>query len=317
MTGQRAMEAFLSNALERGQSPATARAYRTDLTEFGRFARSYLSAPGSEEKDYDPARVDTLLIRAWLSMLYKKNSRRTMARKLSALRSFFCFMEKEGMVSSNPAEAVLSPKSARPVAGYLTVDEAFGLLDALSGQDPQDLRDRAMLETLYSTGLRVSELAGMDLADLSFENKLVSVIGKGNKQRIVPIGDKALAAIRAYRESLDAKKAKVADHRAVFLNRFGTRLTTRSIARSLDAAVRRIALAKNVSPHKLRHSFATHLLDAGADLRSVQELLGHASLSTTGMYTHVSIRRLAEAYDAAHPRAGRVHKREEDDDHGR
>lgn len=309
LTGRKMMEAFLANVLARGQSPGTARAYRADLEGFAGFAAAYQAPPGTEARDFDPGAVDTLLIRAWLSELYKKNSRRTMGRKLSALRSFFSFLEKEGRVSANPAEAVLTPKSKRPAATYLTVDEAFGLLDSVSGQDRLSLRDRAMLETLYSTGLRVSELAGMNVNDLSLDEGLVSVIGKGNKQRIVPIGEAAVSAIRAYRASLTAKPDKVEDNQAVFLNRFGRRISTRSIARVLDRAVTKIAMAKKISPHKLRHSFATHLLDAGADLRSVQELLGHASLSTTGMYTHVSISRLASAYDGAHPRAAR--KRED------
>jgi integrase/recombinase XerC len=198
---------------------------------------------------------------------------------------------------------VLTPKQAGRVPAYLTVDDMFRLLDGIGGTGVLDLRNRAIFETLYSCGLRVSEIAGLDRRDVDEAEGLVRVMGKGKKERIVPIGQKALAAIAAYRRQLAVEgKGAGGSTEALFLNRNGGRLTPRSIARILDRLVAACALAVPVSPHALRHSFATHLLDAGADLRVVQELLGHKSLSTTQRYTHVSIDRLMEVYDKAHPR---------------
>ncbi|MFH2098451.1 MAG: tyrosine-type recombinase/integrase, partial [Pseudomonadota bacterium] len=239
-----------------------------------------------------------------LGFLHKKgDSRASMARKLSALRSFYRFLEKMGAIDRNPAKAVATPKKEKKAVSWLTVDEAFDLLDASTGTPVLDLRDRAILETLYSTGVRVAELAGTNLYDLDYRAGTLRVTGKGNKQRIVPIGQKAREAIREYRAALEEDGPEGRDPGAVFLNHRGGRLTVRSIARVVDKAVLRAGLGRPVSPHGFRHSFATHLLDGGADLRSVQELLGHVSLSTTGVYTHVSMDRLAKAYDRAHPRA--------------
>ncbi|MBU2489502.1 MAG: tyrosine-type recombinase/integrase, partial [Proteobacteria bacterium] len=250
------------------------------------------------------ARADRLAIRAYLGFLHKKgDSRASMARKLSALRSFYRFLEKMGAIDRNPAKAVATPKKEKKAVSWLTVDEAFDLLDASTGTPVLDLRDRAILETLYSTGVRVAELAGTNLYDLDYRAGTLRVTGKGNKQRIVPIGQKAREAIREYRAALEEDGPEGRDPGAVFLNHRGGRLTVRSIARVVDKAVLRAGLGRPVSPHGFRHSFATHLLDGGADLRSVQELLGHVSLSTTGVYTHVSMDRLAKAYDRAHPRA--------------
>jgi integrase/recombinase XerC len=280
-------------AAEKGFSAHTLRAYRRDLTEFAAFA--------ADQDAVTVADVDPLTIRGYLGFLHRKNAKATMARKLSALRSFFRHLVKRRDLGENPAEGVLTPKQSRRVPAYLTVDDMFRLLDGIGGTGVLDLRNRAIFETLYSCGLRVSEIAGLDRRDVDEAEGLVRVLGKGKKERIVPIGRKALAAIAAYRRQL-AVEGKGEAREALFLNHNGGRLTPRSIARILDRLVAACALAVPVSPHALRHSFATHLLDAGADLRVVQELLGHKSLSTTQRYTHVSMDRLMEVYDKAHPR---------------
>jgi integrase/recombinase XerC len=293
------VDAFLAQQAQNGYSPATIRAYRADLEEFVAIARQHLG----QDEDPDPAQMDVLVVRAWLSSLYKKNKKSTMGRKLSALRSFFRFLEKAQAVDSNPARAVHTPKKPRHTARHLSVDEAFGLLDSIETDTVLSARNRAMFETLYSTGIRVAELVGLDMTDIDVNGGLLRVIGKRNKERIVPIGAKALDAIKEYRRKMEPHKLPESDPKAAFLNRNGGRITTRSVRRILEQAVLKAGLQKPVSPHGLRHSFATHLLDGGADLRAVQELLGHASLSTTGVYTHVSVTRLMEAYDKAHPRS--------------
>lgn len=291
------IQAFLAYAADRGYSPATCRAYGTDLFELTAF---FAQNEAGEKAAWD--KVDVLAIRAYLSHLHGKNAKVTVARKLSALRSFFRFLEKRGVLDANPAEAVVSPKKRKYVASYMTVDEVFGLLDSMPETTWRQARDRAMFETLYSTGIRVAELAGLDVPDVDFSGGLVRVLGKGGKERIVPIGDKALDKIRAYRALAGAEAFAAKDPQALFLNKSGGRMSDRSVRRVLEDLVRRLGMAKPVSPHTFRHTFATHVLDNGADLRSVQELLGHASLSTTAVYTHVSLGRLMEAYDKAHPR---------------
>lgn len=292
----RAIDQFIdAMAAEKGFSAHTLRAYRRDLAEFAAFA--------ADQDAVTVAEVDALTVRGYLAFLHRKNAKTTMARKLSALRSFFRHLVKCGDLEESPAEGVLTPKQPKRVPAYLTVDDMFRLLDGIGGSSVLDLRNRAIFETLYSCGLRVSELAGLNLRDVDEAEGLVRVMGKGKKERIVPIGRKALGAIAAYRRQLAVEgKGAGASSEALFLNKNGGRLTPRSIARILDRLVAACALAVPVSPHALRHSFATHLLDAGADLRVVQELLGHKSLSTTQRYTHVSIDRLMETYDKAHPR---------------
>ncbi len=302
LTFARAIEDFIEAiAAEKGHAANTCRAYRRDLDEFAAFAAG--GGAAEQAAELPVAAVDPLVIRAYLGALHKKNAKATMARKLSALRSFFRHWVKRGHLRENPAETVLTPKQSRKVPVYLTVDDMFRLLDGIGEKTVFDLRNRAIFETLYSCGLRVSELAGLDTTAIDDAGGRVRVLGKGSKERIVPIGKRALDAIEAYRRRL-AAEGKVASGGAgpLFCNKDGGRLTTRSIARILDRLVAACALSVPVSPHALRHSFATHLLDAGADLRSVQELLGHKSLSTTQKYTHVSIDRLMETYDKAHPR---------------
>ncbi len=299
---------FLS--LEKGYSAHTCRAYSRDLEDFLEYFMNNRALPVScEEGDPESDSVDieavsSLVVRGYLGLLHRQKVKKTsIARKVSSIRSFFRFLEKHGVVSQNPAESVSTPKQEKPVPSYLTVDEVFRLLDSVDTSTLLGKRNLAVLETLYSTGIRVSELVGLNVRDVDFSAKQVRVLGKGGRERIVPIGSPALDAIAGYRRSLRARnKTAQADSGALFLNKNMGRLTSRSVARLLSKTALDAGLSIPVSPHDLRHSFATHMLDAGLDLRLVQELLGHKQLSTTQKYTHVSINRLMEAYDKAHPR---------------
>jgi len=295
-----------SLATEKGYSDHTLRAYSNDLEAFFAFvAESQTSTQGHQKRKraVSPTQIDGIIIRGYLGFLHLQNKKTTIARKLSAVRSFFRFLVKQGLISENPAEMILTPKQAKTIPTYLSVDEMFRLLDSIPTDTLLGLRNRAIFETLYSTGIRVSELAGLNFSDVDFSAAVVLVLGKGNKQRIVPIGQVALKAISAYREQLNRQiDFEALKDGELFLNRYNKRLTARSIARILRKLVDAVGLLTPVSPHALRHSFATHMLDSGADLRVVQELLGHKSLSTTQKYTHVSIDRLMETYDKAHPR---------------
>ena len=301
------LQAFLESlSVEKGYSAHTLRAYGNDLEEFAAF----VAGEGNDTEvsrdlaaRFDPRKVDALAIRGYLAALYRKNRKTTIARKLSAVRSFFRYLMRQGQIETNPAEGVLTPKQDKKIPSYLTVDDMFRLLDAVPEVRLYDLRNRAIFETLYATGVRISELAGLDTLDVDLHAKRIKVSGKGNKERIAPLGEKAVRAIWNYRERLYQETGIALEHGGpLFLNKFKGRLTTRSMARCLDQLVRSCGMRVPVSPHTLRHTFATHMLDAGADLRAVQELLGHESLSTTQKYTHVSIDRLMEAYDKAHPR---------------
>jgi integrase/recombinase XerC len=302
-----ALQSFLESlSAEKGYTPHTIRAYRTDLQEFA----AIIAGAGNDADErreaiarLDPRKVDALDIRGYLAALYQKNRKSTIARKLSAVRTFFRFLIRQGVIDTNPADAVLTPKQDKRIPSYLTVDDMFRLLDAVPGDTLFDLRNRAIFETLYSTGIRVSELAGLNTIDVDFDGMVIKVSGKGNKERIVPIGQKATRTIKGYRECLYSETGIALEHPGpLFLNKYKGRLTARSMARCLDQLVRACGLLVPVSPHTLRHTFATHMLNAGADLRAVQELLGHESLSTTQKYTHVSIDRLMAVYDKAHPR---------------
>ena len=290
---------------EKGYAANTCRAYSHNLNEFISFlSESYFSTENHKGADLLKAdQIDSLMIRGYLGFLYKKNKKVTIARKLSAVRSFFRFLVKHGAILDNPLDLIMTPKQKKAIPVYLPVDDIFRLLDSIKTDTLAGIRNRAMLETLYSSGIRVSELEGLDVFDVDFNQCLIRVVGKGNKERIVPIGTKAIAAIKEYRERLQSEAGiGEDDNMPLFLNKDHGRLTSRSIARILDKTARECGLLIPVSPHALRHTFATHMLDAGADLRVVQELLGHKSLSTTQKYTHVSIDRLMEAYDKAHPR---------------
>jgi len=293
---------------EKGYSEHTCRAYLQDLEEFYRFLDKKRHQNGKTVRGSGGFDVDRLFIREYLGVLHKKNKKVTIARKLSAIRSFFRFLVRQGVITDNPADFVATPKQDKMIPDYLSVDNMFRLLDSIEPDTLLKYRDRAIFETLYSCGIRVSELAGMNVFDVDFQAGLIRVFGKGQKERLVPVGSKALDAIRTYREILgreaaDCGKAAAPDKNGpLFLNKNFGRLSTRSIARILEKTARACGLPMPVSPHMLRHSFATHMLDAGADLKAVQEILGHRSLSTTQKYTHVSIDRLMQAYDKAHPR---------------
>lgn len=296
---------FLS--VQKNYSDHTLRAYQNDLYEFiWYFAdQKHINPENPKEMStLSPEHVDALSIRAYLGHLYKKkNKKSSVARKLSALRSFFKYLLKHDAVKNNPADLIMTPKQDKPIPAYLTVDDIFRLLDTIETDTLSGKRDRAMFETLYSTGIRVSELAGLDFGHVDMSGGLVRVLGKGNKERVVPVGKRALAALRDYREALARSATGITfDPSALFLNSRGGRITERSIARILKDRALACGIGVPIFPHAVRHTFATHMLDAGADLRGVQEILGHESLSTTQKYTHVTIDRLMQIYDKAHPR---------------
>jgi len=295
---------FLS--AQKGYSPHTVRAYRSDLKGFYVFLTEFMgSQDASRQRNTPPSpdAVDVICIRGYLNRLYKEGlSKRSVARRLSSLRSLYKYLKKRGVVETSPLDTIRTPKQDKTLPAYLTVDDMFLLLDAMDDGTLLARRNRAMFELLYSSGLRVSELACLDCPNIDFGVNSVRVLGKGNKERVVPVGKRALRAIRFYRETLEGEKKVPVDKGPLFLNKNLGRLSTRSVARILDKTAKESGLTVPVSPHALRHSFATHMLDAGADLRGVQEMLGHESLSTTQKYTHVSIERLTKAYDKAHPR---------------
>ncbi|MBX3318711.1 MAG: tyrosine recombinase XerC [Nitrospira sp.] len=283
--------------VERNASYETIRNYRSDLFQFKGFLR---------RTDASRTRVDRITsddVRAYLHNLDQQGDKASsLARKLACLRSFFRFLVREGIVPMNPAESLRSPKLPKPLPRVLTKGDAEALMEFPTGPSPLSLRDRALLETLYSTGARVSEVVGLNRGDLNETDGLVCLRGKGRKERVVPIGDVALQAIQVYWKSLRTRSPSIQLSAPVFVNHRGGRITTRSVARIVSRYSSRLA-GGSVSPHALRHSCATHLLDEGADLRSIQEMLGHASLSTTQKYTHVATAQLLAVYDRAHPRA--------------
>ncbi|WP_136515713.1 tyrosine recombinase XerC [Geomonas edaphica] len=289
---KRAIEQFCSYLEnERNVSQHTLAAYRSDLDQFALFLDPHGTFPLAE--------VNHLAIRRYLAHLHKGHAKSSIGRKLSAIRALFRYLMREGQVEKNPAELVSTPKKEKRLPFHLNIDQVEALVEAPRGGDILSLRDRAVLETLYSCGLRVSELTGMNVGDLDLPGALVRVLGKGGKERIVPVGSCARDALAAYLE----ERGNPQSSDPLILNARGGRLTRRSIARIVDAHMLLIAAMRKVSPHTLRHTFATHLLEGGADLRAIQELLGHASLSTTQKYTHVSIDKLMEVYDKAHPKA--------------
>lgn len=299
--------------VERDASPHTVAAYRNDLGQFAAFVR------GQRGDTVDATAVDHLLIRLYLAQLaagqqvrcagrpkppYGKSS---IGRKLAAIRALFAWLVRTGRLAANPAELIATPKREQRLPFHLNIDQAVTLVEAVLPQKQDELavaRDRALLELLYSSGLRVSELTGLDVGDLDRAGGMVRVLGKGGKERIVPVGAKALEAIGAYLRL----RGWPAEQAPLFLNSRGQRINRRSVARIVDRQAARIETYRAVSPHTLRHTFATHLLEQGADLRSIQELLGHASLSTTQKYTHLGLDRLMAVYDQAHPRAHQTKK---------
>jgi integrase/recombinase XerC len=280
---------YLEN--ERNASVHTVSAYRSDLGQF----EAFLAGLGNGT----PEGVDHLIVRRYLAQLHKGLTKSSIGRKLSAVRALFRYLLREGRLDKNPAELVRAPKKEKRVPFHLNIDQVTALVSSPEATCGLPLRDRAVLETLYSCGIRVSELTGMNVGNLDLDGASARVLGKGGKERIVPVGSYARQALAAYLEERGNPEGSA----PLILNARGGRLTRRSVGRIVDAHMLLIASMRKVSPHTLRHSFATHLLEGGADLRAIQELLGHASLSTTQKYTHVSIDRLMEVYDKAHPKA--------------
>ncbi len=290
---------------EKNCSPHTVRNYTSDLRQY----LAFLAARGIKTLE-----VDRLTVRSWLADLQRRIGKNSAGRKVASVRGFYRYLLREGEISSNPIEEVSIPKAEKRLPKFFSVDDVFRLMEAPKADKKLVVRDKAILELLYSSGLRVSELTGLNISDINIKAEMIKVLGKGNKERMIPIGSKAIEALSAYMEvkkdqaktpnntSGDNKNEGKA-HEAVFLNYRGDRLTSRSVARIVEKYLRKAGVPGRGSPHTLRHSFATHLLDSGADLRGIQELLGHASLSTTQKYTHITTDKLMEVYDKAHPRA--------------
>jgi integrase/recombinase XerC len=287
---------------ERRSSTRTVETYIRDLRSFRDFVRE-------EGLPADARKLDIVALRGFLSSLFRSNQASTLSKKVSAIRSFYRFLLKRRMIDENPAAGLRSPKVAKSLPRFLTVDQAFRVMDSPPKEStrakPLQARDSALLETLYGTGVRVGELASMNIDDCDFEAASARVLGKGGKERVVPLGRSAVEALAAYlpeRRGLLAK-AKEGDEQALWLSRRGTRLSVRQVQNIVRRHGTLGAGRGDLHPHAMRHTCATHLLDAGADLRAIQELLGHASLSTTQRYTHVSVDRLMEVYDRSHPLA--------------
>jgi integrase/recombinase XerC len=301
LTLEHGLAEFLAHlGLEKNASPKTVKSYREDLTQALQFVRDR-----SGSSSAPPTEWNLRTLRAFVAWLHDQEyAKTTIARRLAAVRSFGKFLCRQGVLAVNPATALRGPRVGKKLPHFLTLDEVERLLAAPSALHPLGRRDRAWLETLYSAGVRVSELVGLNLSDISLGEGVLTIRGKGQKERLAVIGPHAVAAIRTWladRDELLAGLGRESD--ALFLNKSGTRLSSRSVGRLLVKHLRRAGLDPRTTPHTLRHSFATHLLDNGADIRGVQELLGHKSLTTTQVYTHVSTKRLRQSYQKAHPRA--------------
>lgn len=293
------IDLFIEHLMVKGASPHTVEAYARDLRDFAGF---WTERIGREPGPDDILAIDVVTVRAYLGQLHRaRYSRRTQARKLASLRSWFRFLLREGIAPTNPAAAVRSPRLGKRLPRVLSIDEVGRFLDGMTDGTPLGLRDRALLELLYGSGVRVSEAVGADTVDLDVLSRELRVMGKGGRERIALLGTRACQALRLY---LDRGRPSLAQPgiNALFVNRGGSRLSARSVRRIIDRWCLRQAHDRGINPHMFRHSFATHLLDGGADLRVVQELLGHQSLSTTQIYTQVSGERLREVYLRAHPR---------------
>ncbi|MDZ4684974.1 MAG: tyrosine recombinase XerC [Planctomycetaceae bacterium] len=305
MSMHAAIDGFLRYLkVERNASELTLKSYSEDFNSLF----DYLSERVGPVSG--PAELEVAALRGYVAYLHECGyAKSTIARRLACLRSFLRFCQREGLVASNPAKALRTPRAGRKLPHFLTGEQVAQLLEAPPANEPDGLRDRALLETMYSAGLRVAELVGLNLDHWDRDANILRVFGKGKKERIAPVGRHAAKALYAWLEVRQpADNAKPADRAAVFLNRFGTRLTTRSVGRMLEKYLNITGLDQHTSPHTLRHTFATHLLDGGADLRSVQEMLGHKSLTTTQIYTHVSTQRMRDTYEKAHPHAARRKK---------
>jgi integrase/recombinase XerC len=294
-----AIDGFLRHLqIERNASPLTLKSYSEDLGSLLAFFGDV------HQRIPDVAEVTIGQLREFVAYLHDCGyAKTTIARRLACLRSFFRYCRREKLIESNPAQALRTPRTGRALPHFLSTEQVTTLIESPPATTPAGLRDRAILELFYSSGLRVAELVGLNLSDWDSDASVVRVLGKGRKERIVPVGRYAAKAISDW---IAIRQPANDECDAMFLNRFGRRLTTRSVARMLDKHRKIAGLASKTSPHTLRHTFATHLLDGGADLRSVQELLGHKSLTTTQIYTHVSTRRLRDTYEQAHPHAQRT-----------
>jgi integrase/recombinase XerC len=308
------VQAFLDYLkLERHFSDYTIKSYGADLIQFGQFLNKQIGHPGQEPLGLTPEQVDQkqlavepLVVREFLAYLYGQNyTKSTTARKLATLRSFSKFLMRRGQISVNPLSTIRTPKQEKRLPKCLDLEQIQKLLDTPGEGDILAARDKAMLEVLYSSGIRVSELVELDMQDLDLQEGVLRVRGKGRKDRLTPIGSQAINALRRYFEYRQQESANPQEQLTgrVFLNKHGGSLSTRSVRRKLDKYLVMAGLDPGISPHTLRHSFATHLLNNGADLRSVQELLGHQSISTTQVYTHLTTSRMKQVYDNAHPRA--------------
>jgi integrase/recombinase XerC len=287
--------------IERNASTLTLKSYSEDFNSLFDYLRDRVGPVAG------PAELDMGTLRGYVAYLHECDyAKTTIARRLACLRSFLRYCQREGLIATNPAKALRTPRAGRKLPHFLTTDQVAKLLEAPPANTPEGLRDRAILETMYSGGLRVAELVSLNLDAWDRDANVLRVFGKGKKERIAPVGRYAAKALDRWMEVREpAEDAGPSDRAAIFLNRFGTRLTTRSVGRMLEKYIDTTGLNQLTSPHTLRHSFATHLLDGGADLRSVQEMLGHKSLTTTQIYTHVSTQRLRDTYEKAHPHANR------------
>ncbi len=290
--------------VERNASDHTLKSYREDLDALA----DYLAEARCGDPEGDPPQpgeVSVLELRGYVAALSQAGyAKSTVARRLASLRSFFRFGQREGWTKTNPAKPLRNPRQGRSLPHFLSAEDIGQLLEAPPADEPLGLRDRAILETMYSAGLRVSEAVGLNDGDLDFDGGVVRVRGKGRRERLAPVGSYAIKALKRWlaRRKLHSREP-VGANAPVFVNKFGRRITTRSVGRMLEKYLKQTGLDARTSPHSLRHSFATHLLDRGADIRSVQDLLGHKSLTTTQIYTHVSTATLLKTYEKAHPRA--------------
>ncbi|HLN31850.1 MAG TPA: tyrosine recombinase XerC [Gemmataceae bacterium] len=297
---EEALADFLRHlALEKDASPNTVKSYREDLTQALEYFRSRMP-----EQVLKPSDLTTRLLRAYLAWLHQQGyAKTTTARRIAAMRSWCRFMCRQSILQTNPADGLRGPRQDKKLPHFLSEKDLLRLLEAPPADTPFGLRDRAILETLYSAGLRVSELVGLNLPDMDLDSGVATVRGKGKKERLALLGRQALEALERWLAERGTISPRAVSQPAVYLNKSGTRLTTRSVGRLLEKYLALAGLDPRTSPHTLRHSFATHMLDRGADIRSVQELLGHRSLTTTQIYTHVTTQRLRDSYHKAHPRA--------------
>jgi len=292
----RELESFVAYLKhEKNASPHTIACYKRDLLQL----EQYL-----EQRKMDLKEVDNIALRGFLAMLYGRGEKKsTASRKLAAIRSFFQYCVRKRWMEDNPAKVVSTPKQEKPVPSFLSEEEMEEFLDLPQTNKPLDMRDKAMLELLYATGIRVSELVGINLEDLKFTERLIRIRGKGKKERLVLFGRKAEESLRSYMRTRSLINKGRIEEKPLFLNYRGRKLSSRSVERTVDKYIRQSALRRKISPHSLRHSFASHLLSRGADLRVIQELLGHESLATTQKYTHLDLKRLLEVYRKSHPRS--------------